>query len=626
MHKYLHLMRRGGTYYWRRKARRLSTCFVDWQVSLRTTDRARAVILCRRLTADSEQVLEAIEQKRLTQQEARAFLRYVVQTETERLNKIDLLNKMDCTPGGVAEDARHDWAHKMAWSMLANVGVRAAVTPQVEAQLRSEDSSDDYIETLEFTLDLLKRDVTSEANANRRAADFRRLTGRDLQSAIERLQLMQLYIEGKAASHERGPTSQARALTYDLLNDGVTSDSGFAYEPVVAESSPAFTDILPNSTSIRVAPTVACQDGRTESGKTLDSTIHAVVERMLEVKSKDDGGLEKKTADQYRSFASLLIRVVGKTDIRQFMQSDAVMFRSTLQKLPKSFGKSPADKNASITDVLDRAANMPVEKVGMAISTVNRYIDHFAALVTWVQDEGFVLDPRLAPGKLRRKEKVRSRNKKRTFKAEELRAFFQYPVWTGANSDRKYYVAGSHIIKNGTFWVPLLCAYTGLRREEAAGLGPDDLKRDQDIWYLDIDDTELRRVKTTTSKRRVPLHRDLMSLGFVDHVKAAQAKRQRDLFPDLYEASMQQYGRKIGRRMERIVSDLWASDGVGLSLQSMRHYVQHVLDLDPSIPSKVSRELIGHEGRDIHESTYGDECPIQDLKNGIEKLPSLLYY
>ena len=83
--------------------------------------------------------------------------------------------------------------------------------------------------------------------------------------------------------------------------------------------------------------------------------------------------------------------------------------------------------------------------------------------------------PRLAPGKLRRKEKVRSRNKKRTFKAEELRAFFQYPVWTGAHSDRKYYVAGPHIIKNGTFWVPLLCAYTGLRREEAAGLGPDDL-------------------------------------------------------------------------------------------------------------------------------------------------------
>ena len=105
---------------------------------------------------------------------------------------------------------------------------------------------------------------------------------------------MQLYIEGKAASHERGATSQARALTYDLLNDGVTSDSGFEYEPVVAESSPAFTDILPKSTSTRVAPTVDCQDGRTESGKTLDPTINAVVERMLEVKSKDDGGLGEK--------------------------------------------------------------------------------------------------------------------------------------------------------------------------------------------------------------------------------------------------------------------------------------------------------------------------------------------
>jgi len=61
-----HLTRRDGVYYWRRKVRPLSTTICDLRVSLRTTDRARATILCRVLSAESEPMMAALEQDRIT--------------------------------------------------------------------------------------------------------------------------------------------------------------------------------------------------------------------------------------------------------------------------------------------------------------------------------------------------------------------------------------------------------------------------------------------------------------------------------------------------------------------------------------------------------------------------------
>jgi DNA-directed RNA polymerase beta subunit len=76
--------------------------------------------------------------------------------------------------------------------------------------------------------------------------------------------------------------------------------------------------------------------------------------------------------------------------------------------------------------------------------------------------------------------------------------------------------------------------------------------------------------------------------------------------------------------MEKMIAEIWGTTGEGLSLQSARHYVQHLLDLDKLVPEKVSREIMGHEGTDVHSTVYGDHCPISDLKAAIDRLPSLI--
>jgi hypothetical protein len=72
------------------------------------------------------------------------------------------------------------------------------------------------------------------------------------------------------------------------------------------------------------------------------------------------------------------------------------------------------------------------------------------------------------------------------------------------------------------------------------------------------------------------------------------------------------------------MKEIWGTNGKGLSLNSMRHYVQDVLDLDPMVPDKVSRDFVGLEGKDTHTTTYGAASPLPALKLAIDRLPRLL--
>ncbi|NYS26877.1 hypothetical protein HUK65_18130 [Rhodobacteraceae bacterium 2376] len=97
-----HMFQRGDVWYWRRKARGFSTRIIDLQISLRTTNRQRAVMIARRVTAESDDVMEAVKQSQMTLEEAKAFLRAVISRETELLERQRMVIAMDMGPGNPA--------------------------------------------------------------------------------------------------------------------------------------------------------------------------------------------------------------------------------------------------------------------------------------------------------------------------------------------------------------------------------------------------------------------------------------------------------------------------------------------------------------------------------------------
>lgn len=616
-----HIFQRNQVWYWRRKVRRLSPKIIDLQHSLFTTNRQQAVIVARRVTAESEIVVEALQQGKITILEARAFLRAVILRETERLERQRMVIAMDMGPGRPEDDDRHDWAHKTAWGLLARQGIRATVDAKLETDLKNQGISDQHIESLRLALHLNQQEVTSEAGVARRQEMFQAIAGRNAAGAVEMLRLLQLQIEGKAAAHAQELPPAARLMAADILKEIDPSQIGFHGD---TPALPAQIDIPPLVTPDPAVPAATPTPAQEPETSNQDTSVMAVLERMIAMKQSDDVGLEEKTAQQYRAFGRLLIRVTGKDDVRLLRQQDAVQFRQTLTTLPTSFGKSPSHHTRPIAEIIAEAAGLSADKRGMSTATLNRYIDHLGALVSAAQDEGITLDPKLKPGSLRRRETRRSRDKKRTFTQDELKTLFAHPFFNPGDLDKGTMKSFVRRRASGLYWVPFICAYTGCRREEIAGISLQEIKKKDGLWFFALQHTETRRLKTESSVRDIPLHMDLIKLGFADFVEKAQKRKQTVLFPDLRELRSTILGRKPGRLMENLIREIWGKEGEGLSLSSMRHYVQHVLDLDPEVPDKVCRDIMGHEGTDVHSTTYGAASPLDALKAAIDRLPTVL--
>lgn len=641
-----HLTRRGDVFYWRRKTRRLSTGIIDILVSLRTTNRSIAIKIARRLSHVSEEILDAIVEQRITAEEARSFLRRIVIDETAKLQRQYLQSRLDPRNQDTSGDERHDWAHKAAWSLLSDQGINAVLKDTNRGAFEASGRDLLDLDTLETTLEMLRKELQSEAHANRRATLFEESVGRRPIGAAERLEILQLFIAGKNAAHANFDPSAPSRLAEQVASE--VDPVKIAYQTIETtgtdqEAVPGLmpedstkTSVQPVSTQADVAP----KDAEAHLSDATPSHVHppepaepedpgsttfdAVLERMLNMRRNGDRPISKKTATQYRTFAELLKMVTGKTDVRHLKQANLARMVEVLLALPKSYGKRPTDATKPIDDVLEEARALPKTQVGMSPGTVNRYIVHFAALINAAKDQGIEITEEFRFSSLRRREVMRAIDKKRTFKTAELKEFFQHRYWTDPGTKGKKLPPLAIRRRSGLYWVPLICAYTGARREEIAALTPGDYKCEDGVPFLHITETEVRSVKSLPSRRKLPLHKDLIDLGLPGLIEEAQTNKQRLLFPDLKEPSSDILGRKVGRYMERFVDEIWGPDGDGLTLHSMRHHAKFCWSRDKTVSEDVRRALMGHEGKDVHDRVYGTHLPIEDLLYGINQLPSVI--
>ena len=120
------------------------------------------------------------------------------------------------------------------------------------------------------------------------------------------------------------------------------------------------------------------------------------------------------------------------------------------------------------------------------------------------------------------------------FSPEQMRQILNANAFVGAKSSQDYSSAGSFKFRDWHFWIPQIAAFTGARLNELAQLRITDIKQEDGIWIFDItdegDDTSL---KTKESKRRIPIHPQLIELGILEYRDAAVAKGWEWLFQSI---------------------------------------------------------------------------------------------
>ena len=169
--------------------------------------------------------------------------------------------------------------------------------------------------------------------------------------------------------------------------------------------------------------------------------------------------------------------------------------------------------------------------------------------------------------------------------------------------------AGAH----AALWIPLLALFTGARRGELAGLMLDEVGQDENgIWYLHFRPNALRKLKTGVSERFVPLHKELVALGFPDYVKAAKAAGVSQLFPGIANPD------SVGEWFSDFVRSRIGPTEVMQDLHSFRHTFK-TATRNASLVQEIHDAITGHATPGVSAQT-GDRTGLVRVKIEIDKI------
>lgn len=658
-----HVFRRGAVYTWRRRipagARQGGRTAV-LQLSLQTCGWRESQRLAAIVTAESDAVFWAMEHHGLSPAAARALLERTIRAAQAQFARAELAAMDEAQAGAWEENKRFDRAAGHAFRLLAVRGRSATLTEEDRASLARVGMGEEDLARIERLLPIYARDFWSEGRMNRLRREVIETAGVPEPTLLDLQLARQVSLKGRAAALiQRSQGHSGEDLQAEIEFAGYLADESLreltaspylrevpsstaAPAPVPTEFEDAASTHLPThaiaNRSLRkpeeapvakgVSPQASSQASRSAStpddplGLNFSPSIRDVAKRLAAAKCREE--VEPKFLKQIAMVADMVAELTGIEDITLLRQPHLARFREALHRVPKNWGKSPKDRERSLLAIIHDPAGAMGDERGLAPATVNRNLGILAQIIDRARSEGLTVDLNLKPESLRAKMGKRARNARPAFTREDVRAIFLHPVWTGCKSRARRMLSGSTLIRDGLYWVPLIGAYTGARREEIAGLGvPDLVQAEEDGgWVFNIRFTDSRRIKNEASVRRVPVHPHLIELGLLDHLEERRRRRDRDLFPELKPSNpTDTYGDGIDDSFRKIRKAQLGPESEGKVFHSFRHYVIDQLKRDRDLKKEEIKDIVGHAGEDETDERYGSTTPIEILRAAVERLP-----
>lgn len=248
------------------------------------------------------------------------------------------------------------------------------------------------------------------------------------------------------------------------------------------------------------------------------------------------------------------------------------------------------------------AGALTKDQLGLGLSTTNRHWGFLRQLTTW-----FAKHHPLSPldySAFIENDDRNARDQRDPYTEEQGRMLFSLPPWTGSKSLARRMQAGDLLVHSAWYFVPLIGWYTGMRREEICGLMLDDIEVVDGHWQFDVRPTEIRRLKTITSARKLPFASELVRLGLPDYVTALRDAGETMLFPELVAESGKgtmgdAYYDTIWTKIARALPFLKS----GQATQSFRHTVINAMKGAEVMP-ELRADFAGHKLSSETEGRY----------------------
>lgn len=320
-----------------------------------------------------------------------------------------------------------------------------------------------------------------------------------------------------------------------------------------------------------------------------------------------------KTRNDYQRVLDLAQAIIGPAKKLVLMSAqDVKAMRDGLANLPKNGAKFSRNVGRSLVDLIrDEDAGEPISG-----RTQDKYFAMFRGFLLWAVNEELL--PKMPGAAIK---VMRSKHDddvpRLPYSGDQLKTIFSSPIFTGCKSDARRSTVGSLILRDSAFWMPLVALFNGMRMGEIAQLLVADVRTENDVLYFDVNKDEDKKLKTKTSRRRVPVHAALLEAGFSEYLASLRAKGTKRLFPDLnpgangyyshnFSKWWGRYGRAIGFHTPKAV------------FHSFRHNFKDAL-YAADVSATAARQLMGHKDNSPHGG-YGTGLPIKNLKEAIDRV------
>ncbi|MCG9054235.1 site-specific integrase [Laribacter hongkongensis] len=357
-------------------------------------------------------------------------------------------------------------------------------------------------------------------------------------------------------------------------------------------------------------------------GSTAGHTFAQLVEQYTH-EQKMKGKWSDKSELEAGAVVRILTALVPSGPVDGLTRKDFVRVSELLSNFPAQASK----RFPHVADLRELALMNHAPDVLMSITTQNKHITRLSTILKWAELNGLIRK-NLAEGLVKEKG-GRASEEKSAFSNDDLRLIFRCIAEKRTPKPYKTNRNGGNPIQAFHYWVPVLGYYTGARVNEIASLRPQDVRQVDDVWCIDIcqQNDGNKRTKTRAGDRIVPLHPELLRMGFVQFALKAAERECPRLFMEL-KMSPNGYGGTVSNWFNGHPDkshSLYLRAGIrgaNLSFHSLRHSFTTNMERARVDPITLKR-LVGHAMDDMTYGRYSKGINPQIAFEELSKLPSL---
>ena len=348
-------------------------------------------------------------------------------------------------------------------------------------------------------------------------------------------------------------------------------------------------------------------------------------------------GIWKGDLSQQRRIMQTFAWITGNRELGSYDHRDVPAFKNGLMRLPTSFKFGTPTRGAMSRPFKEVVSELPALEPDQRrnMKTVNRDLSTMSTVAKHLEQTAWkpkvpdakVMDFSGATVAIKESD---STDLRPPWTTAHLKCLFNSPIYTGGGAGKRRLKeddAYPHGYHDAAYFAPILWYYSHACREEICGLEVADITIDHAVPHFAIRDNltrgrdgDMAGEKRMARRRILPIHTELIRLGFLEYVKAISAEGHSALFPELYLFEAKRGGAHFYDRSWRFMVE-WIADRMTLptnkkgklpDIHSIRSLGSSFYEVD-GVNEILRADIMGHARQGVNGKHYSKRIQTEGI-------------